>query len=106
MPETTATAPLTDCGHLTEKVFLLGLHPGPQEDGLLYLGTTLLFLLVGGIFALLLRAKLMYPGQELFSDKAYNVFFTLHGIMMIFLLSFRPSLGAGVLLHPTDGRSP
>ena len=41
--------------------------------------------MVGGVFALLLRMKLMYPGQELFSDKAYNVFFTLHGIMMIFL---------------------
>jgi len=80
----TSTPP--DRGYLTGKGFLSWAYTlDHKRIGLLYLGTTLLFFLVGGVFALLLRMKLMYPGQELFSDKAYNVFFTLHGIMMIFL---------------------
>lgn len=56
-----------------------------KRIGVMYLLTVLFFFLVGGLFAMLLRLKLMYPGQELFSDKAYNVFFTMHGVMMIFL---------------------
>jgi len=85
IPET-STSQLHDRGYLTEKGFLSwACTLDHKRIGLLYLGTTLLFFLVGGVFALLLRMKLMYPGEELFSNKAYNVFFTLHGIMMIFL---------------------
>ena len=81
-----STSPPGDRGYLTEKGFWSWAYTlDHKRIGLLYLCTTLLFLQVGGVFALLLRMKLMYPGQELFSDKAYNVFFTLHGIMMIFL---------------------
>ncbi len=86
MPDDIAPSPPADRGYLTEKGFLSwACTLDHKRIGLLYLGTTLLFFLVGGVFALLLRMKLMYPGEELFSNKAYNVFFTLHGIMMIFL---------------------
>jgi cytochrome c oxidase subunit 1 len=86
MPDDTANIPLPDCGYLTEKGFRSWAYTlDHKRIGLLYLGTTMFFFLVGGVFALLLRMKLMYPAEELFSDKAYNVFFTLHGIMMIFL---------------------
>lgn len=86
MPDDTAHMPLPDRGYLTGKGFRSWAYTlDHKRIGLLYLGTTMLFFLVGGVFALLLRLKLMYPAEELFSDKAYNVFFTLHGIMMIFL---------------------
>jgi len=56
-----------------------------KRIGVMYLWTTHLFFLVGGVLALLLRLKLLSPGPALFSDHAYNVLFTVHGAMMIFL---------------------
>jgi cytochrome c oxidase subunit 1 len=73
-------------GYLAERGFKSWAYTlDHKRIGVMYLFTVLFFFLVGGVFAMLLRAKLMYPGQEMFSDKAYNVFFTMHGIMMIFL---------------------
>ncbi|NJD63179.1 MAG: cytochrome c oxidase subunit I [Deltaproteobacteria bacterium] len=66
-----------------------------KRIGLLYLYTTLLFFLVGGVFALLMRIKLMYPGQQIFSDHTYNVLFTLHGSVMIFLFII-PAIPSGM----------
>jgi cytochrome c oxidase subunit 1 len=66
-----------------------------KRIGVLYLLTTLLFFFVGGIFALLLRLKLLFPGEVLFSNQVYNVFFTLHGAMMIFLFII-PAIPSGL----------
>jgi len=66
-----------------------------KRIGVMYLCTTLFFFLVGGVFAILLRLKLLYPGQGLFSDHAYNVLFTLHGSVMIFLFII-PAIPAGL----------
>src|SRR5512134_101791 len=66
-----------------------------KRIGVLYLATTLLFFLVGGVFALLIRIKLLYPGQEIFSNQFYNVLFTLHGSMMIFLFII-PAIPSGL----------
>jgi cytochrome c oxidase subunit 1 len=57
-----------------------------KRIGLMYLfGVTLAFI-VGGVFALLLRAHLWNPGPEgqLFSPQDYNQLFTLHGAFMVF----------------------
>ncbi|HBG05825.1 MAG: cytochrome c oxidase subunit I [Geobacteraceae bacterium GWC2_58_44] len=56
-----------------------------KRIGVMYLITTHFFFLVGGVIAMALRLKLLSPGPALFSDHAYNVLFTLHGAMMIFL---------------------
>ncbi|MBJ6724030.1 cytochrome c oxidase subunit I [Geomesophilobacter sediminis] len=56
-----------------------------KRIGVLYICTTLFFFLVGGVVALLLRLKLLTPGPALFSDHTYNVLFTIHGAIMIFL---------------------
>src|SRR5512135_198304 len=66
-----------------------------KRIGVMYLYTTIAFFFVGGIFALLMRIKLMFPGQQIFSDHAYNVFFTLHGAMMIFLFII-PAIPSGL----------
>src|SRR5512134_641683 len=66
-----------------------------KRIGVLYLATTLLFFLLGGVFALLIRIKLMYPGQEIFSNQFYNVLFTLHGSVMIFLFII-PAIPSGL----------
>jgi cytochrome c oxidase subunit 1 len=56
-----------------------------KRIGLLYLYTGLIAFIVGGAFALLLRTELMFPGKTFVDEKTYNVFFTLHGTIMIFV---------------------
>jgi cytochrome c oxidase subunit I len=55
-----------------------------KRIGILYFYTTMLSLCVGGVFALLLRLELMYPGQQFFDPNTYNRLFTLHGAVMVF----------------------
>ena len=61
----------------------------------MYLWTTIVFFLIGGLFALLLRLELLSPQARYFSNHAYNVFFTLHGAMMIFLFII-PAIPSGL----------
>lgn len=83
-------------GYLEEKGFRSwALTLDHKRIGALYLYTTLFFFLVGGLFALLIRIKLMYPGQAIFSDQTYNVLFTLHGSVMIFLFII-PGIPSGL----------
>lgn len=55
-----------------------------KRIGLMYLATTMLFFLIGGIFATLIRLELMFPGPDIMSADTYNKFFTYHGALMIF----------------------
>jgi cytochrome c oxidase subunit 1 len=83
-------------GYLEEKGFWSWAYTlDHKRIGVLYLTTTLFFFLLGGVFALLIRIKLMYPGQEIFSNQAYNVLFTLHGSVMIFLFII-PAIPSGL----------
>jgi cytochrome c oxidase subunit 1 len=54
--------------------------------GLLYLGSTMLFFLVGGVAALTLRTELLTPGGDIVSATTYNKLFTVHGAVMVFLV--------------------
>ena len=83
-------------GYLEERGFRSwALTVDHKRIGVMYLYTTLLFFLLGGVVALLMRIKLMFPGQQVFSDHAYNVMFTLHGSMMIFLFVI-PAIPSGL----------
>ena len=83
-------------GYLEEKgIRSWALTLDHKRIGVMYLYTTLFFFLLGGVFALLMRIKLMFPGQQIFSDQAYNVMFTLHGSMMIFLFII-PAIPSGL----------
>ena len=83
-------------GYLEERGFRSwALTVDHKRIGVMYLYTTLLFFLLGGVVALLMRIKLMFPGQQIFSDHAYNVMFTLHGSMMIFLFVI-PAIPSGL----------
>src|SRR6266498_2399585 len=86
MTDGTAYTETADRGYLTEKGFWSWAYTlDHKRVGVMYLFTTLLFFLVGGLFGMLIRLKLMYPGEQLLSNHSYNVIFTLHGAMMIFL---------------------
>ena len=55
-----------------------------KRIGILYLYTTLLSFVIGGIFALLVRLELFTPGPTIMSQQNYNRAFTLHGAIMVF----------------------
>jgi cytochrome c oxidase subunit I len=56
-----------------------------KRIAILYLVLTMSSFIMGGVFALLIRIKLLTPGPWLFSANAYNRLFTMHGVVMIFL---------------------
>ncbi len=57
-----------------------------KRIGLMYLFGILGALLLGGFFALLVRAELFMPGEQFVGKDWYNKFFTLHGAVMVFLV--------------------
>src|SRR6185437_10839321 len=55
-----------------------------KELGIRYIVTALIFLVAGGIEALILRIQLAQPNLDVISPEAYNQIFTMHGVTMIF----------------------
>ena len=49
--------------------------------------TTLVFFLLGGLLALVMRLQLARPGLALVSPELYNQLFTMHGTTMMFLFA-------------------
>src|SRR5215210_5129058 len=56
-----------------------------KRIGVLYLVSALIFFLVGGLEAAILRAQLTTPNGKIVSAEMYNQLFTMHGTTMIFL---------------------
>ncbi len=56
-----------------------------KKIGIMYVTTSFLFFLLGGIFALLIRSELAFPGVQFLDPETYNQLFTIHGTTMIFL---------------------
>ncbi|MEV4108846.1 cytochrome c oxidase subunit I [Nonomuraea sp. NPDC049695] len=61
--------------------------------GHLYLITSFVFFLIGGVMALVMRAELAQPGMQFTSNEQFNQLFTMHGTIM--LLMFATPLFAG-----------
>ena len=57
-----------------------------KRIGILYGITSMVFFLLGGLEALLIRLQLAQPNGDLLSADAYNQVFTMHGTTMIFLV--------------------
>jgi cytochrome c oxidase subunit 1 len=65
-----------------------------KKIGHLYLITSFMYFLIGGVMALVIRAQLFAPGLEIVATKEqYNQLFTMHGTIM--LLMFATPLFAG-----------
>jgi cytochrome c oxidase subunit 1 len=54
-----------------------------KQIGLMYLVTSFVFFLAGGLMALLMRAELARPGLQFLSLEQYNQLFTMHGTIML-----------------------
>lgn len=68
--------------------------------GLRYIVTAFVFLLLGGLEALVLRLQLARPNLHVLSPEAYNQLFTLHGATMIFLYAAPVLTGFSNYLWP------
>ena len=55
-----------------------------HEIGTLYLFFSLIMLLIGGVFAELMRIQLTHPGNHFLEPNQYNEMVTMHGLIMIF----------------------
>jgi cytochrome c oxidase subunit I len=55
--------------------------------GYLYLITSFCFFLFAGILAMIMRAQLMGPNNNIVSDQQYNELFTMHGTIMLLLFA-------------------
>ncbi len=68
--------------------------------GMFYVGTALLFFILAGILALLMRVQLAVPENQFLGPETYNQFFTMHGTVMMFLFAVPAVEAVGVLLLP------
>jgi cytochrome c oxidase subunit I+III len=55
-----------------------------KDVGILYVVTSLFFLVFGGVLALLMRLQLWTPGADVLAPIAYNQAVSLHGLIMVF----------------------
>ncbi len=71
-----------------------------KRIGLMYLASVSLAFAVGGIAALGVRMELFGPGEDMLTKDGYNLLFTFHGVVMVFLFivpSIPASLGNIIL---------
>ena len=67
-----------------------------KRIGLMYLFAIMFFFAVGGFLALMMRLELLTPaGGDILDKNTYNVFYTLHGAIMIFMFII-PSVPAAM----------
>jgi cytochrome c oxidase subunit I len=71
-----------------------------KKIGILYLFTTFLFLILGGVEALIMRLQLAQPDSTLVDAGAYNGLVTVHGTTMVFLFMVPVLAGFGNYLVP------
>src|SRR3989449_191304 len=71
---------------LTARLHRLVVTVDHKQLGLMYIATALLFLLVAGSMAALIRAQLAVPNNSLVSPQVFNRLFTMHGTTMVFLV--------------------
>ncbi|MEQ8899515.1 MAG: cytochrome c oxidase subunit I [Roseovarius sp.] len=71
-----------------------------SEVGKWYCMTALCFMLLAGVMALLIRAQLAVPENELISADRFNQLFTMHGSAMMFLFAVPLFEAISILLLP------
>ncbi|MFC4147796.1 cytochrome c oxidase subunit I [Micromonospora mangrovi] len=125
MPKRVVTEPARDRGPAILAPARFGGYPGPVRGalkgsslikllgttdakmiGLLYLGTSFAYFIVGGFMAMLIRAELAQPGMQILSPEQYNQMFTMHGTIMLLLFATPMVFGFGNYLVPLQIGAP
>src|SRR6266851_6862936 len=68
--------------------------------GIMYVAYALLFLVIGGIEAAVMRIQLIAPNQHVVSPQVFNRLFTMHGTTMIFFVAMPMLFGFANYLIP------
>ena len=68
--------------------------------GVYYVGAAMMFFVLAGILAVLMRTQLAMPMTGFLPQETYNQFFTVHGTTMMFLFAVPAVEALGVLLLP------
>ncbi len=71
-----------------------------KKIGLMYIAYALLFLLVGGFEAVMIRIQLALPNNHVVSPQTFNRFFTMHGTTMVFFVGIPILFGFGNYFVP------
>jgi cytochrome c oxidase subunit 1 len=71
-----------------------------KKIGIMYMVTTFVFFILGGVEALLIRAQLGVPNNTLITAEHYNQLITVHGTTMIFLFVVPVMAGFGNYFVP------
>jgi cytochrome c oxidase subunit 1/cytochrome c oxidase subunit I+III len=71
-----------------------------KEIGKRYVVTAFIFLIIGGLEALVMRVQLARPNQTLLTPEQYSQLFTMHGVTMIFLYALPVLSGFSNYLWP------
>ena len=71
-----------------------------KKIGIMYGAAALLFFVVGGIEALLIRLQLFQPNGSVLTASQYNELFTMHGTTMVFLVGMPMAVAFGNYFVP------
>ncbi len=71
-----------------------------KKIGLMYIGYALIFLVIAGFEALLMRVQLSIPNNHFVSPQVFNQLFTMHGTTMVFFVGMPILFGFGNYLIP------
>src|SRR5919205_4389888 len=71
-----------------------------KKIGIMYLVTTFVFFVLGGVEALMMRLQLSQANNTLLTPQTFNELFTIHGTTMIFLFVVPVMAGFGNYFVP------
>ena len=74
--------------------------------GYMYIISSFVFFLFGGVLALLMRAELARPGLQFLSNEQYNQLFTMHGTIMLLMFATPLFIGFANVVMPLQIGSP
>jgi cytochrome c oxidase subunit I len=77
-----------------------------KQIGKLYLGTSFMWFLVGGLMAMVIRSELAFPGQHIVNEELYNQLFTMHGTIMLLLFATPLFFGFANVVMPLQIGAP
>ncbi|HWB10735.1 MAG TPA: cytochrome c oxidase subunit I [Pirellulales bacterium] len=71
-----------------------------KKIGLMYIVMAIVFLIIGGCEALLMRWQLLFPRYDFIGPDAFNQLFTMHGTTMVFFMGMPILIGVGNYVVP------
>jgi cytochrome c oxidase subunit 1 len=89
-----------ETGSLTRVIQQLIFTVDHKKLGLMYIGAGLLFFVIAGLLAGLMRIQLAFPNNHFLPPDVFNQSFTMHGTTMVFLVGMPLAFGFANYLVP------